>query len=500
MAPTMPTDPIVKVVVEHLIGLSSSSNDEQRTIVKFVLEEGSSDRLSILSTHMLYDDDFLSAFESAGFPVHIYISRSGAQLQAQASLLRDKIKELEALVQDPDYVHNFEEVLPAFALFIELSPQSHQATDADQLSGKVFEVVRSAKIFDWPARTPEDTARNLLKRTPHITRHLAPILNLSRKQYAELFETRLAEQTSNWMRFLNDKLFQGVAILYEFVGSLSEDLAQLISTNSKMPPELWDPAKRPRDYQKFIRKVEKDLKTSLNAVKAKLADLNVDFYEELKSRLPFGLAESFEKFQIVSNALSQVGSTSISIMFFHKVIQTAQTLWEGLLDLLTQVINDILRNIESAKDTMSDSLDAVIGYFSGLWDGIMDAVIGILQLAGLALNLLAKYIRESGSRRRLRSIVFETYDEINQALSRVKWIELWNYLRDDGFEKILTLIKLRIDMFIDEATHSPAKAGYYIGYAVYMILELLFPPLKITKVSQASKVAHTAGFFRKVFP
>ena len=37
-------------------------------------------------------------------------------------------------------------------------------------------------------------------------------------------------------------------------------------------------------------------------------------------------------------------------------------------------------------------IDVILGYVSGLWDGLMEAVIGLLELVALALRLLGAFV------------------------------------------------------------------------------------------------------------
>ena len=86
------------------------------------------------------------------------------------------------------------------------------------------------------------------------------------------------------------------------------------------------------------------------------------------------------------------------VFAFRRMASDVEGMWNGVL----QFVTDAAQFIKANKPNAGDSFDTLIGYFCGIWDGIIDAVSGLLELAigSAAARELCQSIKRTACRHR----------------------------------------------------------------------------------------------------
>jgi len=447
--PPRPTDTAALRAFETLTGVSTSAT--KTGFQWFEPGDESTDKVCHLLTQS-------NPTEFLGFDFYLvtelFLSRSGSELLKIANARRKLYSELSIDFR-------------AMAILAELPAVRAQGEDADIFPGQIFEVVLRPVAPD----KPEELAHEVLKSTPQLASRLAPVIGMGREEFRDRV-MEAAEDSDAAPGLIDEQISKVFARILEFLAEQATNLSHFLDRNSRMPEEVWNPRKRPKDMADFLHGLDATLDKASSSAIEWFADKKLDLVD-------------------LAGPLAEIDAVAA-------FIQQAEALWNKPREFILRVANSIKDIIGSA----GDSLDTLIGYVSGIWDGIIEGIIGFVELVALALRLAAKFLRANLKIEGAVDLVREVIDEIVQALMRIDWIEFWIRFMKEVVPLIIDLLKQKADAFIDQATRNSAMAGYYFGYLVYTIAEFFFPPLKLGKISRAARAARTtlsANFFAKVF-
>ncbi|WP_434054918.1 MAG: hypothetical protein RDA78_08645 [Roseibium sp.] len=275
----------------------------------------------------------------------------------------------------------------------------------------------------------------------------------------------------NLLDIAADNILGGLAFAADFLGSTSRSLSHYLENESHMTKAFWSPPDRPDNWREFLDDFAGLIDSSLATIKAKLSGFRIDLIAKIEKFLGFSLPE-----------------------FFTEPIKKVQNKWNAGIDFLIGRVNAI----GSLKPTVKETTDAVLGFLSGLWDGIADALAGIFDMVALVASLMAAWLRANKNLSAATQVVLETVDEIVGALTRIEWLKLWDWLERNA-ETLWDAATERATQFFDRVVTNTALAGYYFGYLVYIIIEFMLPPLKFSTIIQNTRRLQSAAFFRKVF-
>jgi len=169
------------------------------------------------------------------------------------------------------------------------------------------------------------------------------------------------------------------------------------------------------------------------------------------------LIELFKEIRSLVQILGSVVSSENKVYAY--TIDTISTIIETL-EFCESVFDQIKADLNSLLTDTSDSLDVLLAYACGVWNGIVDAIVGIFDSIELIVTIAIEVAF-------LPQIDFRTgFKEMMMAL--VKFIQL-------NREKIIK----KIDALEHKASN-PRILAYNFGYIVYAVVEMFMPPLKIT--------------------
>jgi len=383
---------------------------------------------------------------SRAFINEVYVSENGV-----------KLLELSQTVQP--------EGITSFIIFLEINNRR------DRVSPPVFEIVSS----------PDKHLSNFFSETANIRPVLLDILNCSDLEYRVLVTSRFEKPGSieaEIEAYLIEKTNQGIDFLIKQIASLM----QLIE-NYKMPRELWNSSERPADFnqslQQIAASIDQTLENALSFLEERLPSVDISgFLQELPFRdsLPDWIAAMLN--------------------YAEKTTQKIQAKINGIIQLVREIAGFIRDN----KPDTIDSLNALIGFVSGLWDGIIDLITGILGLINLALELIKLLLGSSQVYRSTIQLILEATDQLLQSFDQINWGEFWGHFQEHTLPKFKQLVEESAEDLVNNLAANSGLVGYYFGYLVYNIIETLIPPLKLSKLgkvgSAASKAAH---YFEKIF-
>ena len=376
----------------------------------------------------------------------VYISENGV-----------KLLELSQTVK-PEGITNF-------IIFLEVNNQR------DRISPPVFEIV---------ARSGKNLSA-FFSETANIRPVLVDILNSSDREYRELVSSRFEKSGSIVVEieaYLIDKTNQGIDFLIKQIASLM----QLIE-NYKMPRELWNSAERPEDFNQTLNQISSSIDQTIENL--------LSFLEE---KLPsIDISSLLDEIPLRDNLPDWVAALLNSV---EKITQRVQAKINGILELVRQIAVFIRAN----KPDTIDSFDTLIGFISGLWDGIIDLITGVFGLINMALELLNILLASSKDYRLTLQLILEATDQLLQAIDRIDWSEFWQHFQEQTLPMLKQLIEETADDLVNDIATNSGLAGYYFGYLVYNIIEIFFPPLKLTKLSKVgSTPSQVARYFDKIF-
>lgn len=266
---------------------------------------------------------------------------------------------------------------------------------------------------------------------------------------------RFFGKASGWLL----KAFAALATTLEpKLALLSENLPQ-----AKMPEAIWKPDARPQDTNAALASVGKHI-------------------DRLKGILLDAL-NAIPEIQIF-DAEQAKNTASINEHIFYSFLLDIQNFFNRTIHALRLIVNFFEKNHSAQGDSFM-----LLGYISGLWDGLIDAVSGIVELISLIFNALSKAIAKGISVDTLIAVFRESGEEISPILSNVEIDRLLRRFLDVWAPKIWTYFKERAEYEATAFVRDSAQMGYHMGYFVYNIAENFLPPLKFTKVSKISESA-----------
>lgn len=302
------------------------------------------------------------------------------------------------------------------------------------------------------------------------------VLDVSDDAYTELVESRFEERRDSDSSvvgdFVRDIADDGMDWLIKQLTDFSNKLK-----NYKMPRELWHPNEAPADFNKFLNDLSRTIDNTINDGLKAVSNLpRLDLTGFIDDHLPLPMASL----------------PDIIVEFINSIKDITRKI-DSRINGLIEFIEETAEFVKSNKPDTIDSLNTLIGYICGLWDGAIDLVAGFIELVTLGLKLLKLKMAFDKEPRRTLQLLLESLDQIFHAFSKIDWAAFWKHLKEETLPKVMEALEFRLDELLNEFTRNSASAGYYLGYLVFNIIESFFPPLKFSKVAavseQASKVA-----------
>ncbi|CCO47323.1 hypothetical protein VIBNISOn1_30013 [Vibrio nigripulchritudo SOn1] len=302
------------------------------------------------------------------------------------------------------------------------------------------------------------------------------------------------------------KLFivESLESLSKILDGFSKDLV----SDLHVPRELWHPKERPADFNQMVREAGETINNGMNSMLVAMESVISD----IQSAIDYALKE-LESWV--------VGAMDAIINIFKGIVDTlddAIEFAEGLVVSLTLLLKrfkagfaSFLAHAKSAllwmdknRPDFNESIDTFIGFFGGVWDGIVDSILGFIDTLSLILQLIIGAFKHGGKLGDAFSLMLEVADDFIAVLRKIPWDNLWYLFTEELYPEVKTFFTETSDelMFAigDAISRTPAASGYYFGYLVYNLVEMFFPPLKFSKISGAANEAAdlTSKFFQKM--
>ena len=293
-------------------------------------------------------------------------------------------------------------------------------------------------------------------------------------------------------------------VLGETMTAGIDDLGGKLKISSK----LWDPRERPDDIRKiigdaaaFLNSAASGLKNdldqlvglSLDAVNATLATL-----EKVLERGIDAIIEFFEeKFG------DRAASIKAARQLVSLVLQVVGTMRDKLSELRAFGYSAATW-FDQTFGEVEESIDVLIGYFAGVWNGLVDAVLGIFDTVNLAISIVLGLFRLGDTASEAWNLSLELVDEVIQGLADADLMTTWDDFTENVFPELIDALTRHGSEIADAMGHTlttnNAAVGYYFGYMVYMAAEMFFPPIKLTKVARGARrsAQATSAFFKRL--
>ncbi|GLQ76063.1 hypothetical protein [Vibrio penaeicida] len=315
---------------------------------------------------------------------------------------------------------------------------------------------------------------------------------------------RSPEPKENEDSDFSDFIVESMESLVKALDSVSKDLA----SDLHAPKELWHPSERPADFNQTVKSAGESINNGITQLIAELQRVVIDVNQSVSSALG--------EFEVWANdAIDTIADLFIG--FFDAVderINAAKALMHSLTELITRFRNGIssflalassaINWLDTNRPDFSESIDTLVGYFSGLWDGIVDAILGFIDTISLVFHIIIALFKHGGKLHDVFELMLEIIDEFLAVLEKVPWGSLWQIITEDLYPEVRDFFIESTDELMfsigDAISRTPAASGYYFGYLVYNLVEMFFPPMKFSKISGVANDAAnlTSKFFKRM--
>ncbi len=394
---------------------------------------------------------------------HLFLGRSGLSLLKLASDHRARIAALSAAAGTPggDTYEDIADlpsggVLGGVWVYVEID------------AGSGLLANRALTLVVPPTMTRAD-AEDSLREMHRLLPGLPSALGLGVTEFRDRLDAALDEAFPGVVGRAFDVALEGLADLFDIAEDGAKALANFLETKARMPKELWSPRHRPDDWAAFLRTLKADQTQVLDRVEAGLAGPQFDVLVRLNTAGRFLPPD------------------------LRRVLERVKDVWIGLFDLIRGTIA-VLRDM---KPDLDETADAVLGYVSGFWDGIVDAILGFVEMLALGLKLAAANLRLHKGLSAAFQAAMEFFETAFAALERIDYAALWDWVQR-AWPFLWEAAWTRAEWAVDKVVSSSAQAGYYFGYLVYMVVEFFLPPLKATSLLKNARRLASMEFLRKV--
>lgn len=290
----------------------------------------------------------------------------------------------------------------------------------------------------------------------------------------------------------------------EFISEKSESLGEIL----KVRPELWDPKKRSENLREVIDDAAKLLTTVASGFKDGIGEM-VKFIFDSVENTASALEELFDTgasavVDFLSDNLGDLADPAVAAKEFAQLVLEVFRVVRSKIRALRELGNDVVDWFDKTFGSLQESVDVLIGYFSGVWNGLVDAILGIFDTVNLIVTIILGLFRVGAVADDAWDLALEIIDEILVGLEATSWTDIWAEFTENIYPEIRdTLLEQgrALADAIDKAfTSNNAAVGYYLGYVVYMVVENFFPPIKLTKVARAASrsAEATAAFLKRL--
>lgn len=383
-------------------------------------------------------------------PVQIYLSPSGV------SLIKKTME-----VREPDSTKSFNvEEEPLFSIFIETKKEEKPG---DILSGFYKRLVFNKK-YVRKYSTANEIQQAVFTHTEDIKQILIAALDFeNEEEYKDWIKEELTGVTDEDLidaTFVNTTLAM-LDVVEFIIEGINKELQQKAL---QIPEKIWNSKKRDEDVEAFIHDFSVVLREKIAGALEVIETISDFRPPEFIATLPGNLGKMFEDINTVIN---------------------------GLVDSLRAIASFAKENLLNPKDMF----DTLVGFFSGVWNAVMDIIAGFFALAQLFVAGFKSLLKIEEDISAFLGLLAEFIDELVQAVANVNWIEVLLHLFKKVVPLLVEFLTETIPEWIENAEarlNDVSQFSYDLGYVVAEIAENFLPPLKAVRVGRVS-----AGLFTK---
>jgi predicted PurR-regulated permease PerM len=294
-------------------------------------------------------------------------------------------------------------------------------------------------------------------------------INVGTEAAKRIYDQTLRQQIHDKYS-LSDKQFQQLisfsyepGLLFSFITTI---LAPYAATLSYIPKQV---SSKLDDFIKFLEK------------KARVSD---KFWNpDHKNYQP--------KIEIVTDEITNLlDNTSKTFKYYSEL---GGQLVPEFISLQFSALNTIIQSFNTFLTTVVKDFEAsvqfVIALICGIWNAIVDLIIGFIALIKLVIDAQVLAIEGANNLAEdapyYSDLFLEYTDNIIQAVEDINWTEIFESIKSD-FQDFFKAVPSDLERFIKGL--NAAELGYYIGYIAFNIAEFFLPILKVAKAAKAGKL------------
>lgn len=290
-----------------------------------------------------------------------------------------------------------------------------------------------------------------------------------------------------------------VELLQKLSKALSEG-TEALGKAIKVPSTLWE-TKDPTKAREIIEETKKGLRVVADGLKSGISgfvgtalgalDKTLSLIEKLFKSGAEAVVDFFS--EVAGSLASSAQAAKETAKLVLGVLQTVRDKVHGLQAFATKAADWFNRQFGD----LEESVDVLVGYFSGVWNGLVDAVLGIFDTINLVVTIILGLFRLADVAEDAWNLSLEIIDEIIGSLDGTSLDDMWDTFTTKTFPDLKKTLTEKgqelVDAFDKALTSNNAAVGYYFGYLVYMVAESFFPPIKLTKVAVAARGSSKAA-------
>ncbi len=261
-----------------------------------------------------------------------------------------------------------------------------------------------------------------------------------------------------------------MAPVYTALGSVILAGTKAIRDVIKFKEQHWDPEARIKDEATGEEKVNSDFQPILFPFSTKeierLGEMGSDAIEKVTRRIKAQLKKEKEKLDTQLQQLGELGAFQYAgaeqiVSFLKKCAAVSSQLQDKLLGICEEII-PIFASLGIRW------IYIVNAYFCGLWNSLLEAILGMVDLVGYLFSALGAAGEAIGEAKTLIPAALEMIDETIQKMSTINFSEIFSA----ALTEIVSQLS-KIDLSAWVSSVSLEKVAYFIGGLTGFAVEIL---------------------------
>ncbi|MFN0030850.1 MAG: hypothetical protein ACKVOR_01675, partial [Flavobacteriales bacterium] len=157
--------------------------------------------------------------------------------------------------------------------------------------------------------------------------------------------------------------------------------------------------------------------------------------------------------------------------------------------VISELVKFQLKGLRYAVEQIISTIENAIAFITGFWNGLIDLIAGIFELIALASKVQMSTTDALQFMVTKNEFVAEFADSALQAMQKINWWVVMERVNERYIQlQVYLNYVLPLRIMNKLAGLNATEWAYYLGYAVFEIVQLLIPELEIAKIARLGKL------------